>query len=805
MEERSAAFLAWKVLLVGMCALLLMTSGGLVFLLVRQKELMEELVRLDVQVQVLSRSCGLQATDPAEAPGLEKPRRSRRNQEEQPRQSEDEKDMMMLMTYSMVPVKAFMDLCNSSRGLCFTGPAGPPGLPGRAGSSGPQGAPGPEGRRGRRGPPGEKGEAGLKGDPGLKGETYNDILIEGPPGPRGPPGPSGPPGPPGPTCPDRNCNKVKKKTTGEPVRDNVSMDLSSSVTKNRNSTMNKNESQAPVNESKDVFNVTASKDPVTTTDFTPLTPEKNRNTFNRGENMKESPTKSELVSPRPDYRQDMLTETSTENVTEASINLSTVLPTSHPTYEAPDGFHLTDSEKLQEEPESFPKDYSHDNLNKTENVTDGPIHLLTDQFPVDENSDSFNTSETIIDALRKNESESFHQEDYSDILKDTERENVTKGPIQQITVPFSVDQIIDSFNNSGTTAAAPMKRDSPTTRPTDNSRDATDSERLVNTSTAAEWVFPQGDDNDILSDTERENVTQAQITTLTAPLPADQNNATEAPLQLITAPLAVDMERDPFNISGNLIKTTKKRECNLRTIKCPKDAIPMQSTFGAWMSDASQLDEGRFWLADHFSGRVLVEHRNNSTFQNASDKMIDLRRFFQGCGHVVYQQSFYFHNAGTNRLLKFDLKTEETKTLTMANSRYHKLIYLFRNSKTYFKFAVDENGLWVIFASDTNDDTMVAKINTDRFSVESVINTRYPTNKAGNAFIVCGVLYFTDDKDREVTYAFDLKKESPLNASFDLRPANGILAMLSYYPNRKLLYMWDNSSVTICKVRLKLI
>lgn len=139
----------------------------------------------------------------------------------------------------------------------------------------------------------------------------------------------------------------------------------------------------------------------------------------------------------------------------------------------------------------------------------------------------------------------------------------------------------------------------------------------------------------------------------------------------------------------------------------------------------------------------------------------------------------------------------------MENTRYHNLTYLFRNSKTYFKFAVDENGLWVIFASNVDDSVMVAKLNLKTFSVVSIINTAYPTVKAGNAFIVCGVLYITDDKDRKVTYGFDLQKKSLLDASFDLRPANGILAMLSYYPRKQLLYMWDNSSVKICKVKVK--
>lgn len=153
---------------------------------------------------------------------------------------------------------------------------------------------------------------------------------------------------------------------------------------------------------------------------------------------------------------------------------------------------------------------------------------------------------------------------------------------------------------------------------------------------------------------------------------------------------------------------------------------------------------------------------------------------------------------------RFDLKTRRTSTLVIEDSRYQNLAYLLRNSKTYFKFAVDENGLWVIFAAGAGDSTMVAKLGPETFSVEAVINTHYPTAKAGNAFIICGVVYFTDDTDRKVTYAFDLYKESPEDATFNLRPADGILAMVSYYPKEKLLYMWDNSSVKTCKVQFSL-
>ncbi|XP_039664643.1 gliomedin-like isoform X5 [Perca fluviatilis] len=867
MKEKSGVFLAWKVLLVGMCALLLLSSAGLLFLLVRQKELTEQLVRLEAQMQVLSQSCRLQAgvlaVEPAEAAELKKLQRSRRNQEGEATQSQDEKEMLMLMTYSMVPVKAFIELCNSSRGVCLTGPPGPPGLPGRAGSPGPQGVPGPQGRkRGRKGPPGEKGEPGPKGDPGPPG-------LKGPPGRRGP---SGPAGPPGPICPACYSNEVRNKTIGEHIHQtNMLMDSSPSLTdvENSSSTINKTESPTPhpADEGRDVLNVTDSEKPRDTKSVVhpeysydalndtntenvteepirlltaPLSPDQNSDTFNGNANINDTTVQSELVSPRPDYTHDTWIETSAETVTAASIHLltvSTVLPTPHLAQEARDVFNVTHSEKLRDtanesEPVSFHKDDSQDTLNNTMNVTDGPIKLLSAPLSADHNSDAVNNSGTVSDTPMKSESPtshpadnnryvtdsekllntnmeaepvSFHKDDSQDTLNNTI--NVTDGPILLFTAPLSADQNGDTVNNSGTVSDTPMKSESPASHPADNNRDVTDSEKLLNTNIEAESSF-QDDSHGTLNDTTREN-------------------ATEAPIKLLTTSLSVDLERNAFNNSGNIIHTPmksdslhplqtnnqinvttnerrRKTECNIRTIKCPEKAIKMQSTFGAWMSDASRQDDGRYWLADHFSGRLLVELRNISALQDSSNKNIDVRRFFQGCGHVVYKQSFYFHNAGTNRLMKFDLNTSRTNTLIMENSRYHQLAYLFPNSKTYFKFAVDENGLWVIFASNTDDDdTMVAKINPDTFIVELIINTRYPTTKAGNAFIVCGVLYFTDDKDRRVTYAFDLKKESPLDASFDLRPANGILAMLSYYPNKKLLYMWDSRSVKICKVKLK--
>ncbi|XP_067356067.1 uncharacterized protein [Channa argus] len=1011
MKEGNGVYLAWKVLLAGICVLLLLSSTGLVFLLVWQNELTEELVRLDAQMQELSQSCRLQAAILPEASEkaaeLKKLQRSRRNPEGETREESDEKnDMMMLMTYSMVPVKAFLDLCGSSKGVCLTGPPGPPGWPGRAGSPGPQGAPGPEGKRGRRGPPGEKGDPGPRGNCG----TYNNY-TEGPLCPSGPPGPPGPPGPAGPAC---HCNKTRKKTIREQIRQtNMAMDLSPPFLTNEdfNETEAENQSSSPnykIESPNDFFSVTVSAKPLDTiTEYgkttlssedtktnlslttweedgtkaittesasfhlehnndtlmmndtntenvteppvqlsTALLPQNfdhNSEVVNGTKNMTDTTITRELVSPSPDYGFDTWTQTNPENVTKESVNsLTPSSTTPNPTqnvlnvtdfkkrptsteFESPNNFiNVTVSAKpldttteygkttlsseetktnlslttweedgtkaITTESASFHLEHNNDifmmNDTNTENVTEPPVKLSTALLPQnfdhnsevvnstnnitdttitrallseDQNRDAFNGSGIIIGEImesgspylpqdkqlnltanekwRKTESQrppdnnkdvlnvsdseklldrelepefvSFNQDNNHNSFNDTNTENVTEVPVLLVRASLDVEQSRDAFNASKAMTKTPMKSEPPTSHPADNSRDdlyVTESENLLEIKIEPESKsFQIG--NNISNDTNTENVTEAPIKSTTVADAVDlsqmkgilnnSENFNDIPMKSGSS-----SRLQKINVTTN--DSLKKTGCRIKSIKCPKRDNKMQSTFGAWMSDGLWLDEARYWMADHFSGRILVEYDNISLFHSRRNSTIDVGKYYQGCGHVVYNRTFYFHHGGTNRLIKFDLNTRRTNTLVLEGSRYNDRNYLFCNSKTYFKFAVDENGLWVIFGSDTDDDIMVAKLNPDTFSLESVVRTAYPTTKAGNAFILCGVLYFTDNNDRRVTYAFDLKKEISVNVSFDLRPADGILAMLSYYPNRRSLYMWDNRSLKTCSVKLKI-
>ncbi|KAL4005675.1 hypothetical protein ACER0C_005388 [Sarotherodon galilaeus] len=909
MKEGSGVSPMWKVLLVGMCVLLLLSTAGLVFLLFRQKELADELFRLESQLQELTESCRLRAgilpIDPGEAQEFRKLHRRRRNQEEDPTQSQDQKDMLMLMTYSMVPVKAFTDMCRSSKGICLTGPPGPPGKPG---SPGPPGPPGPEGRRGRKGFPGPPCSACCSSD--VKNKITEGSI--------------------------RQIHAWRESPTPRPADNTTNvLNVSGTNIKLDFGSFYPNHSQDAFNDTKkeNVTEVPAGERSQSSAALLSVALGNNSDSFR---NVTVTTVESERVSPHPDYQSDNLTEISPENVTEAPMNLLAVLPTpgephdarnalseelldtylkaesptAHPAENFIDALNVSDSEKLDNKTESerspFNEDYSYStailtdpeviteaagkltesptdrpaantrggtkpfmhifNDTNTENVTNGPVQLLPAPPDADINSDSSNGSKTFIkatlktesptayplqktttDALNVSESEkhlgmkvktepvTFDEDESQGTLNDTETKgpvmmltesllldqndsqgswndtdtaNVTEGPVRVLIAPHDANIKSDTFNGRRTIIKTSTIAVTPTPHTAENTRDAFTVPASKND--ADKTVEPElkAADKDVAFNVAKRNATEAPVTRFIGSLSEE-----------------LDKNRDTFNNSGNVndkpmttdssnklwsdnkisVTTGDKStesECIIKSIKCSEKPTEMESTYGAWMSDASQLDEDRYWLADHFSGRHLQEYHNLSTLQNPKNTT-DTKRFYQGCGHVVYKGSFYYHNGGKNRLLKFGLKKKRTQILTMPDTRYHNLTYLFRNSKTYFKFAVDESGLWVIFASNADDSTLVAKLDDDTFSIESVINTTYPTAKAGNAFIVCGVLYFTDDKDRRVTYAYDLKKESPVDAGFDIRSGNGILAMLSYYPNKKLLYMWDNKSVNTCRVKFK--
>uniref|UniRef100_UPI00398EB558 gliomedin n=1 Tax=Pristiophorus japonicus TaxID=55135 RepID=UPI00398EB558 len=241
LQTGQAGSVKGRVILSGIFLITLLNCAGLLYLFWQASKLRSQVQALESRLEELSGTWPMEFISrltQGDTDLSEQKNRNKRSHEEL-RAREESGDTIMMMTYSRIPVRILLDLCNSTRGICLTGPpgtagpVGPPGLdglPGFNGSEGLTGLPGPPGKEGKRarkavpgpkgehgemGPPGDKGNTGPPGPDGLpgpkgetglkgeKGEPYNEIILEGQRGPSGPPGspgspgPAGPPGPPG--------------------------------------------------------------------------------------------------------------------------------------------------------------------------------------------------------------------------------------------------------------------------------------------------------------------------------------------------------------------------------------------------------------------------------------------------------------------------------------------------------------------------------------------------------------------------------------------------------------------------------
>lgn len=115
MRETSPTSLSWKLraLLLGICLLTVLNSAGLLVVFVRQARLTSLLSELDEQLEELSETSVVEfVSEVARNPELRAERfeysRNKRSHERHHRPElhhEEQNDMMMMMTYSMVPVR----------------------------------------------------------------------------------------------------------------------------------------------------------------------------------------------------------------------------------------------------------------------------------------------------------------------------------------------------------------------------------------------------------------------------------------------------------------------------------------------------------------------------------------------------------------------------------------------------------------------------------------------------------------------------------------------------------------------------
>uniref|UniRef100_A0A8D2IM96 Adhesion G protein-coupled receptor L1 n=1 Tax=Varanus komodoensis TaxID=61221 RepID=A0A8D2IM96_VARKO len=243
----------------------------------------------------------------------------------------------------------------------------------------------------------------------------------------------------------------------------------------------------------------------------------------------------------------------------------------------------------------------------------------------------------------------------------------------------------------------------------------------------------------------------------------------------------------------------------LHKILEPTSAHESEHQSGAWCKDPLQAGDRIYvmpWipyrtdtLTEYASWEDYVGARHTTTYR--------LPNRVDGTGFVVYDGAVFYNKERTRNIIKYDLRTRIKSGETVINTaNYHDTSPYRWGGKTDIDLAVDENGLWVIYATESNNGRLVvSQLNPYTLRFEGTWETGYDKRSASNAFMVCGVLYvvrtvYVDDDSEaagnRVDYAFNtnMNREEPISLTFP-NPYQ-FISSIDYNPRDNQLYVWNN-------------
>ncbi|XP_053253542.1 olfactomedin-4 isoform X1 [Podarcis raffonei] len=225
--------------------------------------------------------------------------------------------------------------------------------------------------------------------------------------------------------------------------------------------------------------------------------------------------------------------------------------------------------------------------------------------------------------------------------------------------------------------------------------------------------------------------------------------------------------------------------------------------YGAWGRYTSPLNPEKelYWVAPlNTDGRYLEYYRLHDSFDNLllfrySNQFRIL--YGQGSGMVAYNNYMYFNQHGSRDMSKLDLSTNTVvlkKTLPDAafNNRFSYAGVSWQD----LDFAVDENGLWVIYSKEASaGNIVISRLNETTLEVISTWETRQYKPAVSNAFVVCGVLYATrpiNTRKEEIFYTYDTNTGREGRTSITLDKMLETIQSINYSPIDGKLYVFND-------------
>jgi len=121
--------------------------------------------------------------------------------------------------------------------------------------------------------------------------------------------------------------------------------------------------------------------------------------------------------------------------------------------------------------------------------------------------------------------------------------------------------------------------------------------------------------------------------------------------------------------------------------------------------------------------------------------------------------------------------------------------YLYSTEYNYFDLAVDENGLWLIYAAqEERQFLLVSKLDADDLTIQKTWNVTVRHRQFGNGFVACGLLYLIRDvvsPSTTIDYAYDLYTKQRRDVGLTFNNPYRMNNMITYNHAERQIYSWD--------------
>uniref|UniRef100_A0A8C1X0L6 Adhesion G protein-coupled receptor L1 n=1 Tax=Cyprinus carpio TaxID=7962 RepID=A0A8C1X0L6_CYPCA len=237
----------------------------------------------------------------------------------------------------------------------------------------------------------------------------------------------------------------------------------------------------------------------------------------------------------------------------------------------------------------------------------------------------------------------------------------------------------------------------------------------------------------------------------------------------------------------------------------PSSVREAEHQSGAWCKDPLQTGDRLYVMPwTPYRTDMLYEYASwDDYIQSRVTTTYKLPSRVDGTGFVVYDGAVFYNKERTRNIVKYDLRTRiKSGEAIIATANYHDTSPYRWGGKSDIDLAVDEHGLWVIYATEANSGRLVvSQVNPYTLRFEGTWQTSFEKRMASDAFVACGILYAVrsvyQDDDSEVggdliLYAYDTRRnhEEPVRIPFP-NPYQHI-SSISYNPRDNQLYVWNN-------------